>query len=48
MMLFESRLKPFQNFIGSIYIGLIDIDFLEASGQGAIFLEDASVFLIGS
>ena len=46
-MIFEARLQPLQNFNGVFDVRLHHVNFLEASGQGAILLKDAPIFLIG-
>ena len=45
VMFFEARLQPFQNLISVFNTGLIHINFLEATRQRTVFLEDAPEFL---
>ena len=44
MMLFKARLEPFKDFISILNGRLCDIDFLETTGQSAVFLENATEF----
>ena len=45
VVLLKVRLEPFQDLVGILNAGLVDVDLLETPGQGTVFFENATELL---